>query len=127
MPYRPHRLEPNYPGPEVVTTPSPAPPVVVECSCGIVERMNRKSLDRVTRDIWKRFDHRTARRSRRRSSGGGACSRGSSGPSRVVRGPAAAGDTTPAPMAPIASTIPPVLIQPPGSYRGHGRVRTTPQ
>ena len=26
--YKPHRLEPNYPGPEVVTTPSPAPPVV---------------------------------------------------------------------------------------------------
>ena len=31
MAYKPHRLEPQYPSPEVVTTPSPAPPVVVEC------------------------------------------------------------------------------------------------
>ena len=56
MDYQPHRLEPNYPGPEVVTTPSPAPPVVVECWCGLVERMSRLTLDRFTRDIWKRFD-----------------------------------------------------------------------
>jgi hypothetical protein len=56
MPYRPHRLEPNYPGPEVVTTKSPAPPVVVECWCGMVQRMNRLTLDRFTRDIWRRFD-----------------------------------------------------------------------
>ena len=58
MPYRPHRLEPAYPGPEVVTTPSPAPPVIVAAWCIGVERMNRHSLDRFTRDIWKRFDHR---------------------------------------------------------------------
>ena len=42
----------------VVTTPSPAPPVVVECWCGLVERTDRRALDRFTRDIWKRFDHR---------------------------------------------------------------------
>jgi len=58
MPYRPHRLEPNYPGPEVVTTPSPAPPIVVQPWCIGVERMSRRTLDRFTRDIWKRFDHR---------------------------------------------------------------------
>jgi hypothetical protein len=58
MPYRQHRLKPNYPGREVVTTPSPAPPVVVECWCGLVERWTPGALDRFTRDIWKRFDHR---------------------------------------------------------------------
>ena len=58
MPYRQHRLEPNYASPEVVTSASPAPPVVVACWCGMAERMNRRSLDRFTRDIWKRFDHR---------------------------------------------------------------------
>ena len=58
MPYRPHRLEPNYPGPEVVTVPSPAPSVVVEYWCGLVERMDRTHLDAFTRDIWRRFDHR---------------------------------------------------------------------
>ena len=58
MGYKPHRLEPNYPGPEVVTTPSPAPPVVDECWCGLVERMDRRALDRFTRDIWQRFDPR---------------------------------------------------------------------
>ena len=58
MGYKPHRLEPNYPGPEVVTSLSPAPPVVVECWCGLVERMGRRALDRFTRDIWRRFDHR---------------------------------------------------------------------
>jgi len=56
MPYRPHRLEPNYPGPEVVTTPSPAPAVVVECWCGMVERMDRVRLDKFTREIWRKFD-----------------------------------------------------------------------
>ena len=58
MGYKPHRLEPNYPGPEVGTTASPAPPVIVAAWCIGVERMNRHSLDRFTRDIWKRFDHR---------------------------------------------------------------------
>jgi hypothetical protein len=58
MPYRQHRLDPQYPGPEVVTTKSPAPPVVAGCWCGMVERMDRRALDRFTRDIWKRFDHR---------------------------------------------------------------------
>ena len=58
MGYKPHRLEPNYPGPEVVTTPSPAPAVVVECWCGLVERMDRRALDKFTRDIWRRFDAR---------------------------------------------------------------------
>ena len=35
---------------------SPAPPVVVACWCGLVERMDRKHLDVFTRDIWRRFD-----------------------------------------------------------------------
>lgn len=58
MGYQPPRLEPNYPGPEVVTSPSPAPPVVVECWCGLVERMDRRALDSFTRRIWRKFDHR---------------------------------------------------------------------
>jgi hypothetical protein len=78
MPYRPHRLEPNYPGPEVVTSPSPAPPVIVAAWCIGVERMNRRSLDRFTRDIWKRFDHRDLGRSGERSSAGAGSSRCSS-------------------------------------------------
>jgi len=56
MPYRPHRLEANYPGPEVVTTTSPAPRVVVECWCLMVERMGRVRLDKFTRETWKKFD-----------------------------------------------------------------------
>jgi hypothetical protein len=35
---------------------SPAPAVVVACWCGLVERMDRRALDRFTRDIWRRFD-----------------------------------------------------------------------
>jgi len=56
MAYKPHRLEPNYPGPEVVTTPSPAPRVVVAVWCDMVARMDRVRLDRFTRDIWRRFE-----------------------------------------------------------------------
>jgi hypothetical protein len=37
---------------------SSAPTVVVACWCGLVERMDRPALDRFTRDIWRRFDHR---------------------------------------------------------------------
>ena len=33
-----------------------APAVVLHCSCGLVERMDRRALDRLTREIWKRFD-----------------------------------------------------------------------
>ena len=58
MGYKQHRREVNYPGPEVVTSPSPAPRVVVEVWCGLVERMDRRALDRFTREIWRRFDHR---------------------------------------------------------------------
>jgi hypothetical protein len=57
MSYRPHRLEVNYPGPEVVTSPSPAPRIVVAVWCDMVEKMDRVRLDKFTRDIWKRFDH----------------------------------------------------------------------
>jgi hypothetical protein len=56
MPYKPHRLEPNYPGPEVATTKSPAPPVVVECWILTVERIDRVRLDRFTRETWRKFD-----------------------------------------------------------------------
>ena len=44
--------------PEPNAFKSSAPPVVVECWCGLVERMNQPALDRFTRDLWKRFDHR---------------------------------------------------------------------
>jgi len=56
MAYRPHRLEPNYPGPHVVTTKTPAPPVVVECWCLMVATMNRVRLDMFTRETWRTFD-----------------------------------------------------------------------
>ena len=35
---------------------SSAPAVVVQCWCGLVERMDRRTLNRFTRDIWARFD-----------------------------------------------------------------------
>ena len=35
---------------------SPAPDVVVQCWIGLVQRMDRPSLDRFTRMIWSRFD-----------------------------------------------------------------------
>ena len=37
---------------------SSAPAVVVQCWCGVVGRMGRRTLDRFTRDIWARFDER---------------------------------------------------------------------
>ncbi len=58
MPYARNASGRNYPGPDVVTSPSSAPAVVVEWWCGLVERMSRLTLDRFTRDIWRRFDHR---------------------------------------------------------------------
>lgn len=63
MPYRPHRLtiddipRPVLPEPNAGEK-SPAPPMVVEAWCIGVEHMNRRTLDRFTIDIWKRFDHR---------------------------------------------------------------------
>ncbi len=57
MPYRQHRLERERLPPNAITTTSPAPPIVVECWCGLVSGMDRPSLDRFTCDIWKRFDH----------------------------------------------------------------------
>ena len=56
MAYKPHRLEPAYPVPEVVTTKSPAPPVVVKCWILMVETMDRVRLDKFTRETWKKFD-----------------------------------------------------------------------
>ena len=56
MGYKPHRLEPNSPGPEVVSTKSPASPVVVECWCLMVETLNRVRLDKCTRETWRKFD-----------------------------------------------------------------------
>jgi hypothetical protein len=35
---------------------SSAPAVVVACWCSLVTRMDRRTLDRFTRDIWARFD-----------------------------------------------------------------------
>jgi len=56
MAYKPHRLEPAYPVPEVVTTKSPAPPVVVKCWILMVETMDRVRLDKFIRETWKKFD-----------------------------------------------------------------------
>jgi len=44
------------PRPEVVTTPSPAPPVVVECWCLMVATRDSVRLDKFTRETWKKFD-----------------------------------------------------------------------
>ena len=71
MPYRQHRLEPNYPGPEVVTTKSPGPPVVVECCCLMVATMDRVRLDKCTRETWRKFEPQILSRSSGRYSGDG--------------------------------------------------------
>jgi hypothetical protein len=42
------------PAPNAVKSAAPA--VVVQCWCGLVERMDRRSLNRFTRDIWHRFN-----------------------------------------------------------------------
>ena len=47
---------PVLPAPNAVKSPAPA--VVVQCWCGLVERMDRRALNRFTRDIWARFDER---------------------------------------------------------------------
>jgi hypothetical protein len=47
---RPILPEPN------AAVKSSAPAVVVACWCGLVERMDRRALDRFTRDIWRGFD-----------------------------------------------------------------------
>ena len=39
-----------------MTTKSPAPPVVVECWCLMVETMDRVRLDKFTRETWRNFD-----------------------------------------------------------------------
>ena len=46
---------PTLPAPNAVKSSAPA--VVVACWCGLVERMDRPTLDRFTRDIWRRFDN----------------------------------------------------------------------
>jgi len=56
MPYRQHRLEPNYPGSEVVTLKSAAPPVVVKCWWLMVSTMDRVRLERFTRETRLKFD-----------------------------------------------------------------------
>ena len=37
---------------------SSAPRVVVQVWCGLVERMDRRTLNRFTKDIWARFDEK---------------------------------------------------------------------
>ena len=37
---------------------SSAPAVVVQCWCGLVEGMDRRTLNRFTKDIWARFEQR---------------------------------------------------------------------
>jgi hypothetical protein len=73
MAYKPHRLEPNYPGPEVVKSKSPAPPVVVECWCLMVATMDRVRLDKFTRETWKKFDAKGFEALKWISFAGGAC------------------------------------------------------
>ena len=40
----------------MVTTKSPAPPVVVECWILMVATMDRVRLDKFTRETWRKFD-----------------------------------------------------------------------
>jgi hypothetical protein len=42
--------------PEPNERKSLAPAVVVECWCGMVETMDRLTLDQFTRRIWRKFD-----------------------------------------------------------------------
>jgi hypothetical protein len=49
---------PVLPEPNATQFKSPAPAVIVACWCGLVERMDRRTLDRFTRDIWRRFDEK---------------------------------------------------------------------
>jgi len=42
--------------PEPNVHKSSAQAVVLQCCCGLVERMDRRALHRLTREIWKRFD-----------------------------------------------------------------------
>lgn len=59
---RSHRLPAEYPpaprDPPPNASKSPAPAVVVQCWCGLIEHMDRPALNRFTRDLWARFDHR---------------------------------------------------------------------
>src|SRR4051812_9227949 len=69
---------------------SSAPGAVVECWCLMVATMDRRALDRFTRDIWKRFDHgdvgppRDAILRRRRRTNVSACSRPHDSPGSPV-------------------------------------------
>jgi hypothetical protein len=47
---------PVFPAPNAYKSPAPA--VIVQVWVGMVERMNRRTLNRFTRDIWARFDDR---------------------------------------------------------------------
>ena len=47
---------PVLPAPNVYK--SPAPDLTVEVWVGMVERMDRRTLNRFTRDVWARFDDR---------------------------------------------------------------------
>ena len=38
---------------------SPAPDVIVQVWVGMVERMDRRTLNRFTKNVWARFDDRT--------------------------------------------------------------------
>lgn len=49
---------PVLPAPNALTFRSGAPAVVVQCWCGLVERMDRRTLNRFTKDMFARFDHR---------------------------------------------------------------------
>jgi len=89
--YRSYRLEPNYPGPEVVTTTWPASAVVAECWWLTVATIDRVRLDELTRETWESSTPRISSPSNGRSSGGGACWRCRRG-RRRVRGAPNVGD-----------------------------------
>ena len=42
--------------PEPNAYKSPAPDVIVQVWVGMAERMDRRTLNRFTKDVWKRFD-----------------------------------------------------------------------
>ena len=68
-------------------TKSSAPAVVVQCWCGLVARMVRRTLDRFTRDVWARFDERELELLKYCTEGR---QRGTSRPAGMINAPGAA-------------------------------------
>ena len=56
MPYRPHRLKVRATRGRKWSRTGHQRPIIVECWCIMVARMDRLTLNRLTRDTFERFD-----------------------------------------------------------------------